>query len=269
MAEQERPSCAALRWEGGRDKAKPKHGRAQRESDGVVGAACEDMYPAGESPAAAKGPVKPRSDSRPSARVTAKRESSAVKVSGGLRRSDRYREANNWTGRSMKRTLQRRDIDPAEADAGTMGEPSLSMTGEGISVGSSYRGCRPHALPGVRVMARPEGYVDQSREGLSKVQAYPISAKSAKWVGDGETGGSGRSSDEACGQHNPGGAKDPWEGAVARRGKTEGMVLAVAGSNLPCLIAVSAWRRKVENPGRGECRVKRGRSEGPCRRASS
>jgi RNA-directed DNA polymerase len=36
VAEQERPSCAALRWEGGRDKAKPKHGRAQRESDGVV-----------------------------------------------------------------------------------------------------------------------------------------------------------------------------------------------------------------------------------------
>lgn len=35
-AEQERPSCAAPKGEGGRDKAKPKHGRAQRESDGVV-----------------------------------------------------------------------------------------------------------------------------------------------------------------------------------------------------------------------------------------
>lgn len=35
-AEQERPSCAAPEGEGGRDKAKPKHGRAQRESDGVV-----------------------------------------------------------------------------------------------------------------------------------------------------------------------------------------------------------------------------------------
>ncbi len=34
--EQERPSCASPKGEGGRDKAKPKHSRAQRESDGVV-----------------------------------------------------------------------------------------------------------------------------------------------------------------------------------------------------------------------------------------
>lgn len=34
--EQERPSCAALQWESGRDKAKPKPGRAQRESEGGI-----------------------------------------------------------------------------------------------------------------------------------------------------------------------------------------------------------------------------------------
>jgi retron-type reverse transcriptase len=52
-AEQERPSCAAPKGEGGRDKAKPKHGRAQRESDGdvVPKKAAQDNAVEGRSPA--------------------------------------------------------------------------------------------------------------------------------------------------------------------------------------------------------------------------
>ena len=42
----------------------------------------------------------------------------------------------------------------------------------------------------------------QSREGL--IVARPVAQAEGKVTGDGETGGSGRSSDEAVGQQNPG-----------------------------------------------------------------
>lgn len=80
--EQERPSCAAAKAEGGRDKAKPKHGRAQRESDGVVvpRKAVQDNTVEGRTPALVRLPRggKREDMARPSGRVKSPGAKSAV-----------------------------------------------------------------------------------------------------------------------------------------------------------------------------------------------
>ena len=70
--------------------------------------------------------------------------------------------------------------------------------------------------PGVKETAPFEGTSIQSGEplGWQRVRigtsmAWPIS-RMVKWSGAGERDGSGRSSNDARGQHNPGRAKDPW-----------------------------------------------------------
>jgi RNA-directed DNA polymerase len=81
-AEQERPSCAALRWECGRDKAKPKHDRAQRESDGVVVPmkAVQDNAAEGRTPALVRlsGGGKREDMARPRRRVNSPGGKTAV-----------------------------------------------------------------------------------------------------------------------------------------------------------------------------------------------
>ena len=58
------------------------------------------------------------------------------------------------------------------------------------------------ACPGTWVVASEEWLVTQSGEGL--VVARPAAQAASKARGGDETGGSGRSSDDAVGQHNPG-----------------------------------------------------------------
>ena len=80
--EQERPSCAAPKGEGGRDKAKPKHGRAQRESEGVVvpRKAVQDNAAEGRTPALVVLPRggKREDMARPKGRVNSPGARSAV-----------------------------------------------------------------------------------------------------------------------------------------------------------------------------------------------
>lgn len=166
----------------------------------IVGAACNGRVPAGASPATGGSPKHLCSDSRLREQVTVLGESSAVEVpvspcgSMGLAR---HRGANNHAGRSIQRTLQHRNLGPAEAEAGGLREPNHSMNGEGHDAGARRVSGNSSCVPsGVRAVARMKGIQTQSREGLALGKVQPISAASVKWLDEGETGGSGRSSDE-------------------------------------------------------------------------
>jgi hypothetical protein len=71
---------------------------------------------------------------------------------------------------------------------------------------------------GIWVVASREWSASQSREGL--VVARLLGQAQSEARGDGETGGSGRSSDDAVGQQNPGRAKDPWGSGVTLEART-------------------------------------------------
>ena len=91
----------------------------------------------------------------------------------------------------------------------------------------------------------------QSREGL--VVARPFTQAFGKVRGDGEIGGSGCSSDEAEGQHNPGGAKDPWGSGVLNDTKTDPTCSVSFRAN-------GRYRSRSEHEHYG--RIKLGREEG-------
>ncbi len=150
-------------------------------------------------------------------------------------RSDRHSEACKRAGRSIKRTLQHRHDRPAEADAGTVREPSLFRAGEGHEADEEQR-AQALCLPsGVRAAARAEGSLAQNREALAGTKAPRISARSVKSRGVRESDGSGRSSGDAEGQHNPGGAKGPWVRVVPKgwRGRTghAGQTVRITGGS--------------------------------------
>jgi len=59
--------------------------------------------------------------------------------------------------------------------------------------------------------------VDDPKQGRSRARKATRANRMDEAWGERETGGSGRSSEDAEGQHNPGGAKDPWGSGVLRR----------------------------------------------------
>ena len=61
--------------------------------------------------------------------------------------------------------------------------------------------------------------VDDPKQGRSRVRKATRASRRDEAWGERETGGSGRSSDDAKGQHNPSGVKDPWGSGVPSRGE--------------------------------------------------
>jgi hypothetical protein len=78
--------------------------------------------------------------------------------------------ASNHAGRSIKRTLQRRDNDPSEARGGILEELTWFFLGEGQLESGKNRTCAPDSPPGVGVAARMEGALTQSGEPLGGSQ---------------------------------------------------------------------------------------------------
>ncbi len=121
--------------------------------------------------------------------------------------------------------------------------------------------------PGVWVVARGEWSTAQSREGLALMRPHTQVVYDEAW-GERETGGSGRSSHDAKGQQNPGGAKDPWGSGVrskredrpdmpmangsersSSRARTAGVSNPVTGKGAPNERSVPLpWSRTGENP---------------------
>jgi hypothetical protein len=56
--------------------------------------------------------------------------------------------------------------------------------------------------------------VGDPKRGRSLARKAARASRTDEAWGERETGGSGRSSEDAKGQHNPGGAKDPWGSGV-------------------------------------------------------
>lgn len=147
----------------------------------------------------------PRSHTRLGSGVTRPRESSGVKASaaGASLQVGPVQEASNHAGRSIKRTLQRRDNDRPEAGDGTWRSRSAfslekaSGAGEGLDtsnqLSSRRRGDGTH------------GRNDDPKQGTSGWQPIrlrmaktcPITGITGKWVGVAQRGGSGRSSVDA------------------------------------------------------------------------
>ena len=109
-------------------------------------------------------------------------------------------------------------------------QPSLVALGEGQWTPVKKRVSAAGACSGVWVVAPVEWEARQSGDALSDRKAFCINGVTAKSEGDAESGGSGRSSEDARGQHNPSGAKDPWDRVALKgwRGRT-GNALGLTG----------------------------------------
>jgi hypothetical protein len=101
------------------------------------------------------------------------------------------------------------------------------------------------------------------RVGIAMSMAEPIS-RTAKWLGAPERDGSGRSSDDARGQHNPGRAKDPW-GLWSRCYGENGPDMPQGQPEQACLAARDegagkqvSWQR-LPDPATDDCAVGSGR----------
>jgi hypothetical protein len=97
-------------------------------------------------------------------------------------------------------------------------EPDSRM-GEGQWTLPKQRARAGMVCSGAWMVAPAEWSATQSREGL-EVARPCAQARERKAYGDIETGGSGRSSDDATGQHNPGRAKDPWDSGLHEDART-------------------------------------------------
>jgi hypothetical protein len=142
--------------------------------------------------------------------------------------------------------------------------PSPSFRGEGNGLCLGAEGHRTLPGYGRRHAAKVwKGTGETLLRGPRRAKAAPIS-RMAKWLGAPERDGSGRSSGDARGQHNPGRAKDPWglwsrcygeNGPDMPKGQPEQACLAArdegAGKQVP-------WQR-LPDPAMDDCEVGSGR----------
>lgn len=183
----------------------------------VRGAACNGVDHAGESPAAAiarfGGVAMPDGWSgRP---TCPKAQAKALRAersdpSGGRANSGAAAESEHCsveTASHVKRVVGYRAAEPD------------SRMGEGQWTLSKQRARAGGVCSGAWMVAPAEWLATQSREGL-QVARPDAQARQRKAHGDLETGGSGRSSDDAVGQHNPGRAKDPWDSGLHEDART-------------------------------------------------
>jgi hypothetical protein len=96
-------------------------------------------------------------------------------------------------------------------------EPDSRM-GEGQWILLKQRARASGVCSGAWMVAPANWSATQSREGLD-VMRPDAQAREREAHGDDETGGSGRSSDDAVGQHNPGRAKNPWDSGSREKAK--------------------------------------------------
>ncbi len=73
-----------------------------------------------------------------------------------------------------------------------------------------------------------------SKAGMVSTPESPVHKPLGEASGDVETGGSGRSSEDAEGQHNPGGAKDPWDSGVPAYARTAPTCQSANGDSRSC-----------------------------------
>jgi hypothetical protein len=115
-------------------------------------------------------PRVPCSETRLTGRVTFPRASSGRKSSAAgercLSRSDRSRRASNRAGRSKANTGGSVETPPRRKPrSGSWGSRLISLMRKATGAGT-HRGYGPASPPGVEVMARVDGVLTQSREGL-------------------------------------------------------------------------------------------------------
>lgn len=169
-----------------------------------VSAACNGNDPAGESPVTVFSPGMPCSYIRLRRWVTVPWESSKVKVLGGRRetsRSDWHRRASKHAGRSMKRTLKRRNRSPTGASVGGVEKPTRFTLGEGHGdLGENWR-CAPEFFSR-RLEDGTYGRITVPKQGRSwgqprlgrRAKTRCIISDPGKSAGVSKTGGSGRRS---------------------------------------------------------------------------
>jgi hypothetical protein len=183
----------------------------------VRGAACNGADHAGESPAAAiarfGGVAVP--DGWTGRPVWSKAQ---VKALGAERSDSSGGRANSGAAAESEHC----SVEMASHEKRVVGyraaEPDSRM-GEGQWTLSKQRARAGGVCSGAWMVAPAEWSASQSREGLG-VARPAAQARERKASGDPETGGSGRSSDDAAGQHNPGRAKDPWDSGSYEDAKT-------------------------------------------------
>jgi len=115
-------------------------------------------------------PRVPCSNTRLMGRATFSRESSGRKSSAAgerrLSRSDRSRRASNRAGRSKANTGGSVETPPRRKPRSGLWRSRLISLMRKVMGAGTHRGYGPASPPGVEVMARVDGVLTQSREGL-------------------------------------------------------------------------------------------------------
>ena len=195
------------------------------------GAACNDVDHAGASPVAAIArfgcvAMPDISGGRPRV-VKAQAKVPAVVCSSHGRTC---RGGERRLGPQRVRTLQRRENAHGKQVVGQRAAEPLWLGRRPMDAGEGNGPMQPASAPAYGWWPPVEWAAIQSGEGV--VVARPrAQAGVGKARGDRETGGSGRSSEDAMGQQNPGGAKDPWAAARPLRRRPPRHAKWPTGSN--------------------------------------